>query len=334
MHNMNRQLLLITALLSACMMWAVSHETIYQGPKNIGDWGTLEISSLKFHNLEIGDTVYVFTKGINTSSKGAFQNHKYKHIAPDVINGAVITGDFEMIVNNQEKLDELKKYGLKVRGYGYIVDRIVIKHADNQVRTIAIMATCIVLLVIAIAFAILIYKNRQLRRAYHSIYKANLDIIAAADHERQMRANYEGQIVAFKEMMQASNKKYQGSSLDDDDKLMLTKSILHIFEDTEEIYHPDFNLNKLAELVGSNYKNVSQIINEQIGKNFNQLLNEYRIKEACRRLDNISQYGNYTIEAIGESIGFGSRSTFVTSFKKLTGLTPSEFQNQARNRQI
>ena len=125
-------------------------------------------------------------------------------------------------------------------------------------------------------------------------------------------------------------KKYQNSTLDEDDKVVITERIFKLFEDSEEYLATDFNMNKLAELVGSNYKNVSQVINENFKKNFNTLLNEYRINEACRRLLDLTHYGNYTIEAIGESVGFGSRSTFMTTFKKITGLTPSEFQRQAR----
>jgi AraC-like DNA-binding protein len=329
---MKRQILLIVIMLLCLPAVANQVETIYQGPRDIGDWGAIELSSVKFHNLNLGDTVYVYVKNLKPDSKGAFQNHRYGNIAPDVINGAVITSDYEMIVNTQEKLDELKKYGLKVRGYSYVVDRIVIKHADDTVRTIIITAAVIILLVVVVAFAILLWKNRQLGKAYRQLYRLNLDYVAAADRERQMRAHYEGQIAAFKEMMQAANKKYQNSTLDDDEKILLTNRILKLFEQTDEIFSSDFSLNRLAELVGSNYKKVSQIINEEFGKNFNQLLNEYRIKEACRRLNDISNYGNYTIESIGQGVGFGSRSTFVTTFKRQTGLKPSEFQSQARNK--
>ena len=125
-------------------------------------------------------------------------------------------------------------------------------------------------------------------------------------------------------------KKYQSSTLDEDDKVVITERIFKLFEDSEEYLATDFNLNKLAELVGSNYKNVSQVVNENFKKNFNTLLNEYRIKEACRRMGDLTHYGNYTIEAIGESVGFGSRSTFISTFKKITGLTPSEYQRQVR----
>ena len=329
---MKRLLSIILTLLTALATMAGNVEEIYKGPRQIGDWDAIELTSIKFHNLQLGDTIYVYASGITPQSKGAFQNHEWKTLAPDILNGQTINGDFEMIVHTQEVQDELKRYGLKIRGCHYVLDRVVIKHADNQIRTIITTATCIVLLVVIVAFALLLRKNRQLARANRSIYKANLGVIAAADRERQMRTRYEGEIAAWREMMQATNKKYQNSTLGDDDKAALTDRILRVFENGKDIFESDFDMNRLAELVGSTYKNVSQMVNEQLGKNFNQVLNEYRIKEACRRLNDQATYGNYTIEAIGESVGYGSRSTFVTQFKSLTGLTPSEFQNQARNK--
>ena len=60
---------------------------------------------------------------------------------------------------------------------------------------------------------------------------------------------------------------------------------------------------------------------------FPALLAETRVREAMRRLDGSdTQYANLTIEAIGESVGFKSRSTFSTAFKRVTGLTPNDYR--------
>lgn len=331
---MKRLLVFLFVLLSVTAVSA-NGVIIYEGPRAIGDWGTVELSSIKFHDLEIGDTIYVYTSQVDSTSKGSFQDHQW-HTIPGVINGEFIAGDFELVVQSEELLEELKKHGLKVRGENYVVEKIAIKHGNRLIRTIITIAVMIILVVILGAIVILLLKNRQLRKVNRGLYMRNLDILAAADHERRIRAHYEGQIEAFKEMIQNGigeglRQKYQNSSLDDDSKAMLTNRILKLFEDSEEIFAEDFNMQKLASLVASNYNNVSQVINEQFGKNFSQLLNEYRIKEACRRLSNVAQYGNHTIESIGNSVGYGSRSTFITQFKALTGLTPSEFQRQARD---
>lgn len=328
---------IIVLLLMCCVnaLFANKVEVIYQGPYVIGDWGTVELSSIKFHDLEVGDTIYVYTSRVDSTSQGSFQDHNWKTM-PGVINGQAITGDYEFVVRSEEILSELKQFGMKVRGYNYTVEKIAIKHNDQLVRNILMISGGIILLLILLSIGILIWKNRQLRKAYKSVYQRNLDVISAADHERRIRALYAGQVEAYKEMIMsgvagaAVKQKYQNSNLADDDKDMLMNRILRLFEDTEEIYSEDFNMQKLASLVGSNYNNVSQVINEQMGKNFSQLLNEYRIKEACRRFSNVAKFGNFTVEAVGNSVGYGSRSTFVTQFKALTGMTPSDFQHQAK----
>ena len=332
---MKRLFVLLLLICSVSILFANEIEVIYEGPHEIGDWGTVELSSIKFHNLDVGDTIYVYTSKVNSTSQGAFQDHQW-HTIPGLINGQAITGDYEFVVRDDGVLNELKQFGLKIRGFNYTVDKVVIKHSDQLVRTILIVSGCIILLVIILAMTIMAWKNRQLRKANLQLYARNMDVLSAIDEEKRMKARYEGEIAAFKEMIQSGlagesvKQKYQGSSLADNDKTILHGRIMNIFENTDEIFSEDFNMNKLASLVGSNYKNVSQVINEMIGKNFNALLNEYRIQEACRRFNDIANFGNYTVEAVGNSVGYGSRSTFVTQFKIITGLTPSEFQNMAR----
>ena len=89
-------------------------------------------------------------------------------------------------------------------------------------------------------------------------------------------------------------------------------------------------MRELTEICGSNQKYVSQVLNEDYGKTFTQLLNERRINVARRRLLDFEQYGHLTIEAIVTGLGFKSRSTFSKTFKRMTGLTPSEFQHMAQ----
>ena len=124
--------------------------------------------------------------------------------------------------------------------------------------------------------------------------------------------------------------KYQSSSLQSYEKEELIEKILNIMQNVEEICSSSFSSDRLSELVGSNNRYVSQVINEKFECNFNALLNRYRINEACRRLSNDDEYACYTTEAISESVGFKSRTTFINSFKKIIGLTPSQYQKIAR----
>ena len=107
-------------------------------------------------------------------------------------------------------------------------------------------------------------------------------------------------------------------------------------ENTDEVFDCNFSISRLSELVGTNLHYLSQIINETYGKNFRAFINEYRIKEAQRRLMNTEKYSNYTIKAIAESVGYKSHSSFITLFRNATGITPSLYQqlaNQQKNKE-
>lgn len=93
-----------------------------------------------------------------------------------------------------------------------------------------------------------------------------------------------------------------------------------------EFCRPDFSLEALARLVGSNSSYVSQTINAVYGKNFSNFVNEYRVRLACRKLADIERYGNITIRGVGESVGYSSYGTFIKVFKNITGMPPSLYQ--------
>ena len=128
---------------------------------------------------------------------------------------------------------------------------------------------------------------------------------------------------------QKKEPKYSQSTLTEADKSELYEKIKHVMETSPDIYGNDFKLVNLSEKVGVHYRFVSQVINEKYGKSFKLMLNDYRIKEACRRLKDNGKYGGYTIEAVASSVGFKSRSNFVAVFKRETGFTPKEFMKES-----
>lgn len=96
-------------------------------------------------------------------------------------------------------------------------------------------------------------------------------------------------------------------------------------KNTEEIYEEEFNTGRLARLVGEKPATVSAAIMAATGETTSQFLARTRIREACRRINDTANYGEYTIEAIGQSVGYRSRSHFGSVFKKTVGMTPSEY---------
>lgn len=99
---------------------------------------------------------------------------------------------------------------------------------------------------------------------------------------------------------------------------------LHHFMQTERPYlHDNFSLPDLAERLGSSVHALSRAMNEGLGKSFFEMTAEYRVNEAKRLL---KEKANIKVEEIAEQVGYSSKSSFNTAFKKITGITPSEFR--------
>lgn len=115
-----------------------------------------------------------------------------------------------------------------------------------------------------------------------------------------------------------------GESKADGEQATIYNKVIEFMETSEEIYEAHFTAERFAELLGYRTRQISSAISEMTGKNFNTILGEYRVREACRRISD-PQYDQYTFAAIAEQLGFRSRTNFITVFKRVTGLTPTEF---------
>lgn len=113
--------------------------------------------------------------------------------------------------------------------------------------------------------------------------------------------------------------------LSDEKKDQILASLLQIMNEEKPYLNSSLTITELAERINSNQKYLSIVINERFEKNFFSFINEYRVNEAIEMLKTtIGQ--QYSVEGIGNSAGFHSRSTFITAFKKATGVTPSEYK--------
>jgi AraC-like DNA-binding protein len=69
---------------------------------------------------------------------------------------------------------------------------------------------------------------------------------------------------------------------------------------------------------------LSSFINQEYSRNFNELINEYRVDYLIQQFEQSVGFSNYTLEAFGKEAGFNSRAAFISAVKKRTGKTPSE----------
>lgn len=76
---------------------------------------------------------------------------------------------------------------------------------------------------------------------------------------------------------------------------------------------------------------LSIFINQAYGKNFNELINHYRVEYIDRLIKANPSYLRYTLDALGKMAGFQSRSSFIAAVKRYSGKTPSEFFSKSIN---
>ena len=117
--------------------------------------------------------------------------------------------------------------------------------------------------------------------------------------------------------------------LDSHTSTEIEKKVTQVLAEEKLYLDPELTLDDLASAVGMGPRLVSQVINEKMGKHFFDLINTYRIKEAQRVLEE-NKDPKKTILEIMYEVGFNSKSSFNTQFKKITGRTPTEFARQAR----
>lgn len=121
--------------------------------------------------------------------------------------------------------------------------------------------------------------------------------------------------------------KYVGSVLTDTESKTILER-LQLYMKVEKPYlEAELTLDQLAEQIGVRPKILSQVINELLKQNFFDFINRYRIEEAKRLLTNPEDKKITILEVLYE-VGFNSKSSFNTLFKKHTGLTPSEFKQK------
>jgi AraC-like DNA-binding protein len=86
-------------------------------------------------------------------------------------------------------------------------------------------------------------------------------------------------------------------------------------------------IDDMADKMETNSKYLSQVINESHNQNFYTYINAFRIQEAQKLLKD-KYHQKYSIQGIARLAGFSSKSSFNEAFRRVTGMTPSEYQEK------
>lgn len=218
-----------------------------------------------------------------------------------------------------------------------------------------VIVLCVSLIAaLCVAVVMVIRTNRRLRQAHRAVVEANRRVFQSDVRYRDLRDQVAEALPELTPAVQQSEPARVPAAADaaataevephtdaaaihdshDDQQWPIIKYKLErALCDMKLIGNPDFNVNMLAEYVGTNQKYVSMIINETYGKNFRMLINEIRVREACRLLSDTEHYGNHTIQAIYQDVGYTSSASFIRAFRRINGMTPSEYQKAATEKE-
>lgn len=243
-------------------------------------------------------------------------------------------------ISYQEEVNKLKSSQML---YELDKSEFTIRSLNEQKRTqstviivIAIAAVVCIVLVI-----ILMRQNKKLRAAWIDLYERSSRQL---NEEPAMSKNKVMDGVTYNETMPVTSdcpKTEPENETSDVERKMLTDAIsqnkiadaiLTYMENSDGYCSSDFSLERLGAETGYNPRYISEVINVVFQKNFRAMVNEYRIRKAMLRLQDTDNYGNYTIKAISESVGYKSQATFISVFTKITGLKPGVYQKLARER--
>ncbi|MEP7264597.1 MAG: AraC family transcriptional regulator, partial [Bacteroidota bacterium] len=126
---------------------------------------------------------------------------------------------------------------------------------------------------------------------------------------------------------QLQQQKYRNSALTPDISDTIAERLQQLMNEDKLYRENDLGLEKLASLTGTAKHHLSQVINEKLGVSFFEYINTLRIKEAQELLSETKR-SQLNISEVAFQVGFNNKVSFNSTFKKITGMTPSEFRKK------
>lgn len=124
--------------------------------------------------------------------------------------------------------------------------------------------------------------------------------------------------------------KYSGVAADEEETKHYVSNLRQYMDAEKPYLDPEISLPELSKRLGVSSHFLSRVINEQLGVNFFDFVNRYRVEEVKLRITD-PKFNYLSILGIAFESGFNTKSTFNRVFKKITGLTPKEFREQSEN---
>lgn len=255
-------------------------------------------------------------------------------------------------VKNEQLLYEMNKYDEYIASLN-AREKERLQTISRQRLTIA--GVTVVTAVIGVLLLLVYRQKGKIDKSYNDLFVINRDFVKQQEFTRQRMLELNNRLKSSEAELAAlcasqehsdgageapdtavattaddADGKNKTLAISEDMRRKLLDAVIDVMENSTEFCSSDFSLARLASLVGSNSKYVSLVINDTFHKTFKNYVNDYRIRLACLRMADTGTYGSYTLNAIAESVGFKSYTTFVELFRKVVGITPSMYKDKLK----
>lgn len=107
----------------------------------------------------------------------------------------------------------------------------------------------------------------------------------------------------------------------------LKKRIWEILVDEKAYKDKTFSAKKLAEMLHTNTRYVSVVINTRFQNNYTSFVNGLRVEEAMRMLVD-RKYDSLSVQDISDLVGFSCRQSFYNAFMNIRGISPQDYREK------
>jgi len=123
----------------------------------------------------------------------------------------------------------------------------------------------------------------------------------------------------------AESNKYGVSNLKPQQITQYKSSLVSLMEDDKLFRDQGLSLQVVSEKMEVPRKYISEVLNLHMKISFQDFVNGYRIREFKKHLLE-QNHESYTLFGIAREVGFNSKSSFNSIFKKIVGMTPTQYK--------
>ncbi len=117
------------------------------------------------------------------------------------------------------------------------------------------------------------------------------------------------------------------------DKIEKVNRLKDFMSEEKPFLDPTLTIQNVSDQLGIPVRELSLLINHQLNKHFFDFVNEYRIEKAKETLSDPTKKSVTVLEILYQ-VGFNSKSSFNTAFKKQTGITPTAYRKNLINKAL